>query len=101
MQHFGGVLKITVVHQHAKASNNTSSFTNSITYNFHFVSIIYCVFSNKQPGHLFQSWSSKWAAYSRAHFIKGVAYSTIEKIYNEVFKKQKEKLIKTKQNAKT
>ena len=51
----GGVLKIAVVHLHAKSSINTSSFTNSITYNFQFISIIYSIFSNKQPGHLFQN----------------------------------------------
>ena len=39
-----GVLKITVVHLHAKTSKNTSSFTNSFTHNFQLISIIYCIF---------------------------------------------------------
>ena len=34
-----GVLKITAVHLHAKTSKNTSSFTNSFTYNFQLISI--------------------------------------------------------------
>ena len=52
-QFLGGVLKIIVVHLHAKASKNTSSFTNSSTCNSQLITIIYCIFSNKQTKHLF------------------------------------------------
>ena len=77
-----------------------SSFTNCFTYNFQLISVIYCILSNKQPKHLFHNWPSTRAAYSRAPLIEGIAYSTTEKKYNYVFKKQKERLIKTKQNSK-
>ena len=50
-----GVPKITVVHLHAKISKNTSSFTDSITYNFQLISVLNCIFSNERPGHLFQN----------------------------------------------
>ena len=49
---------------------------------FKLISIIYCIFSNKQPKHLFQSWPSTRAAYSGAHLIEGVPYSVIEKNNN-------------------
>ena len=81
-QPLGGVLKTTAVHLPAKVSKDTSSFTNAITYNFQFISIIFCIFSNKQPGHLFQNCTSTWAEDSRAYLMKGVAYSTIGKNYN-------------------
>ena len=86
-QHLGCVLKITVVHQHARTSTNARSFTNSFTYNFHLISII--IFSSKQSGHLFQNWPSTRAAHSRAPLIEGITYSTIEKKYNYVFKSER------------
>ena len=54
-QSLRGVLKITVVHLHAKTSENTPSFTNSFTYNFQSISIIDRIFSNERPEHLFQN----------------------------------------------
>ena len=52
-QPLGGVLSITVVHLHAKTSENTPSFTNSFNYNFQSINMIYHIFSNVRPGNLF------------------------------------------------
>lgn len=52
-QPLGGVLSITVIHLHAKTSENTPSFTNSFNYNFQSISMIYHIFSNVRPGNLF------------------------------------------------
>ena len=76
-----GVLKITVVHLHARTFKNTSSFTNYVTYNFQLISIKYRIFSNNRPGHLFQNLLLIWAAYSTVRLIDRVAYSTVEKKY--------------------
>ena len=65
-----------------KLIKGTSNLTNSFTYNFQLISIIYYIFSNEQPGHLFRNWPLVRAAFSRARLIEGVTYSR---------KKQKEK----------
>ena len=78
-QPLGGVLKIAVGHLHAKTSQNTPSFTNSFTYNFQSISIIYCIFSNVRPKHLFQNWPWTRVAYSRGCLIKGIAYSIMKR----------------------